>query len=139
MTKLILIRNIMFSMSRFGEYPFQGLQFVRARFGERVYRFILRFGNRRANSKVETGRLMKIGKLVGLNAAETAAAAAASKAVITFPFWLKIILSGIAIAAGGMVIAYFVEANNVYLPGTLYASISPNDFLTYSQESILIT
>ena len=125
-------------MSWLGDNTFRGLEFVRVRFGEQIYRFVLRLGRVRTRKKAANTRLVEIGKLAGLNAAETVAAAAASKAAITFPLWLKFILSGVAVVAGTLVINYYVETHNVYLPGTLYASISPNDFLTYSKESTLI-
>ncbi len=125
-------------MSWIGDLTFQGLEFVRVRFGEHIYRFILRLGRVQSRNRAKNARLVEIGKLAGLNAAETAAAAAAAKAAITFPIWLKVVLSGIAVAAGALVLNYYTEVNNVYTPGTLYASINPKDFLSNSQESILI-
>lgn len=109
----------------FESNPFRGLEYIRNRFGEGAYRFILRMTRRRRRSHQQSTELVEIGKLVGLNAAETAAAA--SKTGVTFPLWLKIILGCIAIV-GTVIIVRQVT----YLPGTLYASISPNDFLINS-------
>ncbi|MFW9918894.1 MAG: hypothetical protein ACFFED_04795 [Candidatus Thorarchaeota archaeon] len=114
-------------MSWFGDYSFRGLEFARNRFGERAYRFILRMARTKTRSKSERTKLVEIGKLVGLNAAETTTAAAASKAGFTFPLWLKIVLTCIAIVG-----TLYIARQVMYIPGTLYASIKPNDFLINS-------
>ncbi len=110
-----------------GFYTFRGLEVVRNRFGEGTYKFILRLTRPRRRSNGESARLVEIGKLVGLNAAETAAAAAASKTAFTFPLWLRIVLACIAVIG-----TYVIIRQVLYAPGTLYASIKPDDYMINS-------
>ncbi len=116
-------------MSWRGDPVITGLRIVRAKFGERAYRFILRFARKKHHSSPMPERLEEIGRLAGLNAEESAAAVASAKAAATFPIWLKAVLSAIAIGGGAFIVWYVATSQHLYQPGTLYASISPTDFI----------
>lgn len=129
MHRLILKDCLNYIMSWKGDPVLTGLNIVRARFGERAYRFILRFARRREYPSRIPGRLEEIGKLAGLNAEESAAAVVGAKAAAAFPLWLKAVLSAIAIGGGAFVVWYVATGQHLYQPGTLYGSLSPNDFI----------
>lgn len=129
MHKLILKDCLNYPMSWKGDPVLTGLSIVRAKFGERAYRFILRFARTRNHSSRVPSRLEEIGRLAGLNAEESAAAVVGAKAAATFPIWLKAVLSVIAIGGGAFIVWYVATGQHLYQPGTLYGSISPNDFI----------
>ena len=100
-----------------------GFDILRNRLGERYAQFILKLGYRRKLKPTKQQDLARIGGLVGLNAAEVAGTTGVVQAILALPKWLKALLVIVAVIAG-----YVVVRNVLYMPGTLYASIKPDDF-----------
>lgn len=107
-----------------------GLDVIRSKWGEKAYHFVMRFARRRKINPVITEKLDAVGALCGLNAQETAKASNGTAKTTKFPFWLRIVLIVTAfIATSSVIVVVFAgDGNGLYLPGTLYASLSPNDF-----------
>lgn len=120
-------------MSWIGIYAYQGLQIIRSRFGDRFYEFLLRFGKPKNPSKFQMSKLSEVGSLVGLNAMEVNDATARTANSSRFPFWLKILLVVVAIVGG-----YIIVRSALYLPGTLYGSIKPDDFHESTKSVALV-
>jgi len=73
-------------------------------------------------------KLTEMGRLVGLNAVETESATQTShpKKLLSW-FWILLIGIGIGAFLAQVVAMAYAQVTGQYIPGTLYASISPSD------------
>ncbi len=104
-----------------------GLEVIRLKLGENVYRFVMRFARTNKIDPITSKKLNEVGSLCGLNTSETEEASTGSIASTAFPFCFVVLLGLVA----GYVIfwVYFSwQWHATYTPDTLYASLSPNDF-----------
>ena len=103
--------------------PAVGLDILRTRGGDRLYRLVLRIAGVPTIRVIPSNELMRLGAKVGLEASEVEQVAESRPDVNVLPDWLKIILALLVIVG-----SYYLWQRMTYLPGTLYGSISPKDF-----------
>ncbi len=104
-----------------------GLDVIRIKLGENAYRFVMRFARKKKTNPSTSKKLDEVGSLCGLNAREIATASSGANKNTQFPFWLRIFLLAVAFIASFFMIFLAIQMAT-YLPGTLYASLSPKDF-----------
>ncbi len=104
--------------------PTVGLDILRTRGGERLYRLILRIAGIPTVRAMPSKELVRLGAKVGLEASEVEQVAESRPDVNVLPDWLKAILALIVIVG-----SYYLGRRMTYLPGTLYGAIGPRDFL----------
>lgn len=104
--------------------PIVGLDILRTRGGDRLYRLVLRIAGIPTIKAMPSKELVRLGAKVGLEASEVEQAAESRPDVNVLPDWLKIILAIVVIAG-----SYYLWRRMTYLPGTLYGAIGPRDFL----------
>lgn len=104
--------------------PTIGLDILRIRGGERLYRLVLRIAGVHAVRTMPSKELVRLGAKVGLEASEVEQVAESRPDVNVFPDWLKIILAIIVIVG-----SFYLWQRMTYLPGSLYGAIGPRDFL----------
>ena len=104
--------------------PTIGLDILRTRGGERLYRLILRIAGVPTIRAMPSKDLVRLGAKVGLEASELEQVVESRPDVNVLPDWLKIILAFIVIVG-----SYYLWRRMTYLPGTLYGAIGPRDFL----------
>ena len=106
-----------------------GLDVIRLKLCETAYRFVMRFARKNKIDPITSKKLDAIGSLCGLNSQEIATASNGTKHV-RFPFWLHVFLIAAAFSAASSVIVFVFsgDGSSLYVPGTDYASLSPNDF-----------
>ncbi|MDF1538907.1 MAG: hypothetical protein P1Q69_08390 [Candidatus Thorarchaeota archaeon] len=103
-----------------------GLDVIRIKLGENAYRFVMQFARKKKTSPGTSKKLDEVGALCGLNAREIATASSGTNKNTKFPLWLRFILIVVAFIASFIIVIWVYNAT--YLPGTLYASLSPKDF-----------
>ncbi|MGY5861501.1 MAG: hypothetical protein RTU09_03940 [Candidatus Thorarchaeota archaeon] len=101
-----------------------GLDILRTRGGDRLYRFVLRLAGIPTIRAIPSKELVRLGSSVGLEASELEQVAESRPDVNVLPDWLQLILVIIVIFG-----SYYLWRRFTYLPGTLYGSIGPRDFL----------
>ncbi len=104
--------------------PSVGLDILRTRGGERLYRLVLRIAGVPTIRAMPSKDLVRLGAKVGLEASELEQVAESRPDVNVLPDWLKPILALIVIVG-----SYYLWQRMTYLPGTLYGTIGPRDFL----------
>ena len=104
--------------------PTVGLDILRTRGGDRLYRLVLRIARIPTVRAMPSKELVRLGAKVGLEASEVEQVAESRPDVNVLPDWLKAILALIVIVG-----SYYLWQRMTYLPGTLYGAISPRDFL----------
>ena len=104
--------------------PSVGLDILRTRGGDRLYQLVLRIAGVPTIRAMPSKDLVRLGAKVGLEASELEQVAENRPDVNVLPDWLKIILAVIVIVG-----SYYLWRRMTYLPGTLYGSIGPRDFL----------
>jgi hypothetical protein len=104
--------------------PTVGLDILRTRGGERLYRLVLQIAGVPTVRAMPSKELVRLGAKVGLEASELEQVAESRPDVNVLPDWLKTILVLIVIAG-----SYYLWRRMTYLPGTLYGAIGPRDFL----------
>lgn len=104
--------------------PTVGLDILRTRGGERLYRLVLQIAGVPTVRAMPSKELVRLGAKVGLEASELEQVAESRPDVNVLPDWLKIILALVVIVG-----SYYLWRRMTYLPGTLYGAIGPRDFL----------
>ena len=104
--------------------PAVGLDILRTRGGDRLYRLVLRIAGAPTVRAMPSKELVRLGAKVGLEASELEQVAESRPDANVFPEWLKIILAIIVIVG-----SLYLWQKMTYLPGTLYGAIGPRDFL----------
>ena len=104
--------------------PTVGLDILRTRGGERLYRLVLRIAGVPTIRAMPSKDLVRLGAKVGLEASELEQVAERRPDVDVLPDCLKIILAFIVIVG-----SFYLWRKMTYLPGTLYGAIGPRDFL----------
>lgn len=117
-------------MALVGDSIHIGLNVIRLRLGDNAYRFILNLGQKKQIDTIAAKNLCAIGSLCGLNQQEVEAASGGPIWNTKFPLWLRLLLLIVAFFAASQIIWIVATGRpyGLYIPGTLYASLHPNDF-----------